>query len=93
MEHKMAENEVLMYCFLYENRMYRVALEESDLRSLNMRPIQLAEFIIDLQTRKFIKYRGDVESITTSNPFYNIIMGLPLISFTELKKREPLLFL
>ena len=89
----MAKNEVLMYCFLYENRVYRVALEERDLRLLNMRPMQLAEVIIDLQTRKFIKYQGDVESITESNPFYNIIMKLPLISFCELKKREPLLFL
>jgi len=93
MEHKMAENNVLMYCFLYENRMYRVALEESDLRLLNVRPMALAEIIIDLQTRKFIKYQGDVESITTSNPFYDIIMRLPLISFVEMKQREPQLFL
>lgn len=88
----MAENELKMYGMLFENRLHRVALDEGDLRAMDGRIFGLAEFIVDLQTRKFIKYRGDAESLTTSNPFYTILMRLPLKSFKELKAQEPVVY-
>lgn len=82
-----------MYGFLFENHLYRVALEECDVNTLYNQTIAKLDMIVDLQTRTFVKFQGEAQSITTSNPFYGILMNLPLMTFNELQIREPRLFL
>lgn len=89
-----------MYAMIFENRMYRVVLDISDLTTISdgsriSKIVDQAAMVLDLQTRKIHHYVGDasVRSITTSNPLYSIFVNLPLITFADLRKREPMLFL
>lgn len=89
-----------MYAMIFENRMYRVAL---DIESLTMisnesriaKIVNQATLIVDLQTNKIHQFALDdsIQSITTSNPLYNIFIDLPLITFDVLKTREPQIYL
>jgi len=93
-------NELLMYAFIFENRMYRVALSHDDLTSISnesriARMVEQSLLVVDLQTNQIKEcgFEHDAGSITTSNPLYHIFMSLPLITLNDLKGREPQLYL
>lgn len=93
-------NQLYMYAMIFENRMYRVVLDTNDVKSLDTNTriatvIRNATMVIDLQTRQIINTSLDenISSITTSNPLYHILVSLPLVTFSEMKRAEPQVFL
>lgn len=80
--------------------MYRVAMDINGLASISddsriAKIVDNAVICVDLQMNKITHnaLNLEVESITTSNPLYQVFMSLPLITLHDLKTREPLLFL